>query len=294
MLAHGHCREPPATCGVSAGNDWMNRLLRHARLSNVSLQHNGAHAFANRRALAIFGLGAIYTYIPKNACSTLRYSLAIHNGYLRPGDDPEWIHNNNAVFVADKQQLAEAKYTFVVLRCPYRRLASAYLDKVVGADALARVLVAKSRAPEDIEAVTAEDLHRLSFADFANTCLSPPSGVVDSHWYPQIGCLVYEDYDDWFSVEAFDQATETLTRRGLVVHDTRDRIAHSTTRFEKVEGSFANVPAGELYRMKRQGTVPHYESLFDDATRAKVAQDYADDIALYRDKIGPQGLMFRD
>ncbi len=272
----------------------MNRLLRHARLSIVSLRHNGPHAFANRQALAIFGLGAIYTYIPKNACSTLRYSLAIHNGYLRPGDDPEWIHDNNSTFVADKQQLAEARYTFVVLRCPYRRLASAYLDKVVGAAALARVLVAKSRSPEDIDAVTAEDLHRLSFADFANSCLTPASGVIDAHWYPQVGCLVYEDYDDWFSVEAFDRATEALARRGFVVHDTRDRIGHSTTGLKKVDGDFANVSAGELYRMKRAGQAPTYESFYNAETRALVQKNYADDIALYRDKIGPQGLMFQD
>jgi len=270
----------------------MNRQLRFARLSNENVQQNGAHSFAHRRALAVYGLGGVYTYIPKNACSTLRYSLAIHNGYLRPGDDPEWIHNNNATFIADRRLLAEAEYTFVVLRCPYRRLVSAYLDKVVGASVLARVLVAKSGAPEDIEAVRAPDIHALSFADFARICLSPPSGAVDSHWYPQINCLVYEDYDDWFSVEAFDKATETLARHGLVVHDTRDRIAHSTASLEKIEGRFANVPAGELYRMKLAGQVPLYESLYDDETRVVVAQNFASDIAVYRDKLGPEGLMF--
>jgi hypothetical protein len=270
----------------------MNRRLRFARLSNNNLQQNGLHAFAHRRSLAVYGLNFVYTYIPKNACSTLRYSLAIHNGYLRPGDDPEWIHENNATFIADRRQIAEAAYTFVVLRCPYRRLASAYLDKVVGASALARVLVADANTPAALDAVSAEDLHALSFADFARICLSPPSGTVDSHWYPQINCLVYEDYDDWFSVEAFDQATETLERRGLEVHDTRGRIAHSTTRFEKVAGDFVDVPAGEFYRMKKLGKVPTYESLYDDATRAVVAQNYASDIAMYRDKIGPEGLMF--
>ena len=272
----------------------MNRRLRFARLSNGNLQHNGLHAFAHRRALAVYGISAVYTYIPKNACSTLRYSLAIHNGYLWPGDDPEWIHENNATFVADRRLLAEAAYTFVVLRCPYRRLVSAYLDKVVGASVLARVLVARSNAPEDLEAVTAGDLHALSFADFARICLSPPSGAIDSHWYPQVNCLVYEDYDDWFSVEAFDKATETLARRGLAVHDTRDRIAHSTAGLDKIGGDFAKVPAGEIYRMRQAGKVPHYESLYDEETRAVVAENYASDIALYRDKLGPEGLLFAD
>ncbi len=272
----------------------MNRQLRFARLSNGNLQNNGLHAFAHRRSLAIYGLGAVYTYIPKNACSTLRYSLAIHNGYLRRGDDPEWIHENNATFVADRRLLAEASYTFVVLRCPYRRLASAYLDKVVGASVLARVLVARSNRPEDLDAVTAPDLHALSFAEFARICLSPPSGAVDSHWYPQVNCLVYEDYDDWFSMEAFDKASAALGQRGFVVYDTRDRIPHSTAGLEKVDGAFARVPAGEIYRMKQTGQAPTYEALYDAETRAVVRENYATDIELYREKIGPDGLMFAD
>lgn len=272
----------------------MNRLLRFPRMSTDSLQHNGLHSFAQKQALAVYGIGAVYTQIPKNACSTLRYSLAIHNGYLRAGDDPEWIHNNNLTFVADKRMLAEAQYTFVVVRCPYRRLVSAYLNKVVDAKLVARVLVAKSGAQQDIDAVQAAEIHALSFAEFAQICLSPPSGTIDFHWLPQVNFLVYEDYDDWFSVEAFDKATETLGRRGLVVHDTRDRLTHSTTRLEKVTGNFAHVPASELYRMKKAGKVPQYESLYDDATRAAVEKNYASDFKMYREKVGPGSLMFPD
>ena len=270
----------------------MKRQFRFPRLSTDSIQQNVQHRLASTAALAIYGLGGIYTFIPKNACSTLRYSLAIHNGFLREGDDPGWIHSNNEVFRASQQHMAEARYTFVVLRCPYRRLASAFLDKVVSADALARVLVAKSAAPQDIEAVRAQDIHALSFADFARICLSPPSRIIDFHWLPQVTFLVYEDYDDWFSVEAFDDATERLENRGFKVHDTRGIIDHSTAKFEKIGGNFSRVPAGEIYQMKREGKVPSSESLFDDETRALVLRLYKPDIELFSDKIGASQLMF--
>jgi hypothetical protein len=270
----------------------MNRRLRFARLSNDALQRNSMHQVAVRAALAIYGLGGVYTFIPKNACSTLRYSLAIHNGFLREGDDPEWIHNNNETFYAEQRQLIEARYTFVVLRCPYRRLASAFLDKVVSADQVARVLVAKSGSTADIEAVRGPDIHALCFADFVRTCLAPPSRYVDFHWYPQVNFLIYEDYDDWFSLEKFDVATEQLENRGFKVHDTRSVIDHSTVKFEKVSGNFARVPAGEIYRMKREGKVPTYEALFDDETRALVPRLFRKDIEVYIEKFGASNLLF--
>lgn len=270
----------------------MNRQLRFARASNDSVQQNAQHRLAAKTALAVYGLGGVYTFIPKNACSTLRYSLAIHNGYLREGDDPEWIHNNNETFCADRRQVAEARYTFVVLRCPYRRLASAFLDKVVSADSLARVLVAKSGASRDIDAVQAHEIHALSFADFARICLSPPSRIVDFHWCPQFNFLIYEDYDDWFSVEAFDIASDRLENRGFKVHDTRNLIDHSTAKLKKISGDFSHVPAAEIYQMKREGKVPSSESLFDDETRALVHQLYKRDIELFADKLGASQMMF--
>jgi len=272
----------------------MNRLLRFARLSTNDVRKNSFHQLASKQALSIYGIGAVYSFIPKNACSTLRYSVAVHNGFLEPGDDPDWIHSNNETFCATQQQIVEAKYNFVVLRCPYRRLASAYLDKVVSADALARVLVSKSTSREDMDAVTAEDLHRLSFNDFVRLCLLPPSRVVDFHWYPQINFLMYEDYDDWFSVEAFDVATERLAQRGFVVHDTRDKITHSTKKYQKVEGNFSRVPAGEIFRMKHEGKVPSYEAMFDNETRQLAAQMFKQDVELFAAKIGADKLMFPD
>jgi len=79
--------------------------------------------------MMIYQSNALYSYIPKNACSTLRFSVAKANGCISSLEQGHWIHANNTVFNATLAEAIKASYTFVILRCPYRRLASAYLDE---------------------------------------------------------------------------------------------------------------------------------------------------------------------
>ena len=107
------------------------RLLRNARLTNFKLNENEQYNFSLNHMLEIYDLDAICTFIPKNACSTLRYSIAIANGFIQDVADIDWIHQNTQSFIHSKKNAARAKYTFVVLRCPFTRIASCFLDKVV-------------------------------------------------------------------------------------------------------------------------------------------------------------------
>lgn len=112
----------------------MVNKLKMARISHERLEDNEAHQFAARHALKLHSRCdgvTIYTFIPKNACTTLRYSLAIANGCIQGPQDFDWIHKNNWVFSANTSELVSASRSFVVLRCPFSRLASFYLDKVV-------------------------------------------------------------------------------------------------------------------------------------------------------------------
>ena len=107
------------------------RLLKNAELKagkyhHVPISQNDLFTFSSRYALSIYPIDAIYTFIPKNACSTLRYSIAIANGFLEDISEIEWIHSNNETFISTQREIALAKYTFVVLRCPYTRVASCF------------------------------------------------------------------------------------------------------------------------------------------------------------------------
>ena len=74
------------------------RLLRYASADIWALSQNAAHQGAARYALSLYALDAVYSFIPKNACSTLRYSLALANGVLSGPEQFNWIHTNNPTF----------------------------------------------------------------------------------------------------------------------------------------------------------------------------------------------------
>jgi hypothetical protein len=107
------------------------RLLRFARRNTAALSGNGAHQFALSHAMCIYQPAAIYSFIPKNACSTLRFSVALANGCVSGESDVNWIHENNETFKPTLAELVRANYSFVVLRDPFRRVASCFLDKFV-------------------------------------------------------------------------------------------------------------------------------------------------------------------
>ena len=67
----------------------------------------------------------------------MRISLAKENGCSTEDCDFYWIHHNNQVFKADSRDLVTASYTFTIVRCPYVRLVSVYLDKFVERDVVA-------------------------------------------------------------------------------------------------------------------------------------------------------------
>ena len=109
------------------------RLLKNARLINKPTAENDQYTFSSSYCLSIYPINAAYTFIPKNACSSLRFSVAVANGFLADLRDIEWIHWNNQTFIASQREVCLASYTFVILRCPFTRVASSFLDLIVEA-----------------------------------------------------------------------------------------------------------------------------------------------------------------
>lgn len=175
---------------------------------------NKAHVFAADHALCAYPSGAVYSFIPKNACTTLRVSLAMANGCIAGARDWTWIHNNNRTFIASLRDLAAASFTFTILRCPHARLASVFLDKFVG------------RRPEfwRLHAATRDRLHpeTSTFRDFVALLDDPELLNHDMHWRPQVDFLVYDDYDLWVPLERFaDHAPQIEEGAGLRIVDAR-------------------------------------------------------------------------
>ena len=267
------------------------RLLRHAASSRKTLAANADHGFAAGYALCHYGAGAVYSFIPKNACSTLRLSLAIANGAIEGPEDWIWIHANNPTFRADLRDLATAQFTFTLLRCPHARLASVFLDKIVG------------RRPEywllDRELGETIDPGTFSFRDFVAAVTADDDRLeLNEHWRRQVDFLVYADYDAWYAVEQMGAARADLAERiGFDLVDARGLTRHGTDRFELMEGPetgghFADMPLTELAALQAAGRAPSHGALYDDGLIGAVADAYAEDLALYAARIGPETLTF--
>ena len=269
----------------------MVRRLRHAAalgpadLGYGPLARNEAHQFAARYALMIIPGRAVYSFIPKNGCSTMRLTVGMANGAISGPEAVNWIHPNNQTFSASLEYLLTADYAFAILRCPFRRLASCYLDKIVGRyppfwrlhDVLGRTM-----EPEEF-----------TFRTFMEKLALPKIVQADEHWRPQVDFLVYEAYDDLFDLADFGTAVRVLKERiGLDVVDARDLLRHDTSHLAKTDELGPDTTPLAHLVARAEGRVASAGSLFDDELTAIVAELYADDIALMRKTFGPQSLMF--
>ncbi len=282
----------PAT---QASSPISKKRFAKTKLSLGPVAENEYQAFAMKHALAIYDSKSLYTYVPKNACSTMRYSIARNNRFIDAHTDVDWHHSNNLTFCASQEFAANAEYAFVVLRCPFRRIASAYLDKVVTANRVVRSIYPIKIKKIQLRLMERSMYHGLTFRTFIERISRIRRQELNQHWRPQADFMLYDSYDDYFSVEDFGRVATVLNNQiGFTVYDTRNIVGHDTQKFEKVSGHFTDTLAGELFVMRNAGQVPDYASLYDDDLRKVVAGIYADDIELYAQTCDPGNLLFPD
>lgn len=270
--------EPKETTGI--------RFFRYSQKTYNRLDRNPKHRFAQTYALNIYRADAIYSFIPKNGCSTLRTSIAYANGCIENKNDFNWIHDNNGTFSASLSELVKAQYTFTFLRCPFSRLASVYLDKIAS----------NSQAVRNITELVGKEVEfsEMSFAFFIRSLIDPRIKSSNPHWMAQVDFLVYKKYDDYFSMEEFKKAEEILEDKiNLKIIDARKLTKHGLDRLSLVDGdSFPEMSPVELAQMKADNYSPAPKSLYNEELIAIVRTVYKEDILLYRTLFGDKNLMF--
>jgi hypothetical protein len=276
---------PQLTYIRTSDRDGMAHLLRYGASVNTSiLRANRKHNFAHTHALQVFDSSAIYSMIPKNGCTTLRVSIALANGMIADKSQWEWIHLNNDSFRPNLKDLALARYRFTILRCPYGRLVSCYLDKIARrtADAV------KFQGTSGIS-----DLDRLTFRRFCDELTRPDVLESNMHWRPQIDFLVYADYDDYFCFENFAEIAGTLRNKiGLSVIDARPMAKHDSSQYKMVHAtqSFADVELQYVEAMLESGFYPRPDRFYDAALFEQISSIYRSDLALYERHCPGKGL----
>ena len=249
------------------------RVLAQTKGFHMNLNRNPRHNFAARHAMAIYNSNSVYSFIPKNGCSTMRLSVALANGAISNIQDFNWIHNNNQTFQPDLKMIMSAEYTFVILRNPFDRLASVYLDKIVGKEIDAWNL--RDQLNREI------NLDKLNFAEFVNYIRKPRLLNTNIHWRQQSDFLLYEKYDDYFMFEDFEKMTLSLEANiDFEVVDSRELIGHHVEQFDQLSGEYSNVPAQEIFRLKLEGRCPSHKSLYSKELKEIVRNVYSKDFDL--------------
>ena len=236
--------------------------------------------------MRIYHSDALYTLIPKNACSTLRFSIALANGCVSDISDVNWIHENNNSFNATTETAATTAYSFVILRCPFSRLYSAYMDKIVG--------LKQQGWGFQKSCDFRFDLYDLTFKAFIHELGRAPMGQMDIHWRAQNSFLLFDDYDDYFAFEDFSNISAEIEQKaGFEICDTRQALGHDVGGVKDVLQTSEpfNMAGFDLLGHKKAGRVPDPKTMFDAEMIATIRRVYAGDFQLYTEKFGKSVLM---
>ncbi|MGE0531951.1 MAG: sulfotransferase family 2 domain-containing protein [Hyphomonadaceae bacterium] len=141
-----------------------------------------------------------YNFIPKNACSTLKATFAFANDGRSFDEVP---HEMDELYREPPASL-DGWTRIIVFRNPWRRLVSAYLDKMIGPELTPwrrmlteEVFRTAGRHPEVME--------RLSLRQFFDWVSEQPLDQTDAHWRPQSSLVAFDEYEHRFRVETLER-----------------------------------------------------------------------------------------
>jgi hypothetical protein len=272
----------------------MRLKFKHQARGSDNWDQNWRYKFAAGFTQEIYESNSLYTHIPKNASTTIRYSIAIANGVIAEGN-AAWVYNNNMTFGSSLRTQVVSDYAFIFLRCPFSRLASAFLDQVVRRPHM--YLVAQRKKGLIKKALDHLLAPGITFERFVLKLRDRPNFIrQNAHWIPQVHFQLFEEYDDYFCVEEMEKAVKVLKKKvDFDVIDTRSIAMHGIDRFKKVEmNNGSRVTASEISKMKAAKIIVEPRSLYTDQLREIVQEIYRGDIKLYTSKFGSANLMFPD
>ena len=266
--------------GQSENNKGLTLLKTKGNTSN--LQSNKEHEFAIKHTSVHYRSNTVCTWIPKNGCSNLRYSIAKENGAITHIDEIKWIHTNNDSFNATTREALQANYTFVILRNPFKRLMSFFLDKLCHPQ--------KNESDKSYEHASKifNFGENLSFSDFVDYIWENPDSIsCDEHTRPQCDFLLYRTYDSYFALEKIKEANQIIQEKmGIQIADIRDKNSIFTSKgCEYTSAISSKTKASEIKTYLDQNIVPMVDNMFTQDMIKKVATLYLHDIILYYNEI---------
>lgn len=266
----------------SQNEDRRSLSLLNTKGNISNLKKNQNHDFAIKHTSIHYKSNSVCTWIPKNGCSNIRYSIAKENGTITNIEEIEWIHRNNDCFNTSTKDALQADYTFVILRNPFKRLLSFFLDKLCHSQ--------DNQSEESYKrAHNAFNFNsNLSFSDFIHHIWENTDSIyTDEHTRPQCDFLLYRNYDKYFALEKIGQANkEIYERTGIKIEDIRDKNSIFTSKgCERSKQITHRTEAKEISNLLNQNKVPITENMYTNDMAKKVSTLYLQDILLYCSEI---------
>ena len=264
---------------VKTGTEAKRSLsLLNTKGNPSNLKINQEHDFAINHTIIHHKNRTVCTWIPKNGCSNIRYSIAKKNGAIGSVEEIEWIHQNNDSFNASLGEALQAEYTFIILRNPYKRLLSFFLDKLCHTQ--------EEQAEKSYE--HAQKVFNFNgnktYSDFIDYIWENTDSIYnDEHTRPQSDFLLYREYDDYFSLEKIKEASKQIFEKsGIQIDDIRDKNSIYTSKgSEKYQEISHETKANEIKGLLDQNKKPVIENMYSDSMIQKVSTLYLQDILLY-------------
>ena len=245
---------------------------------------NTEHNFAKRFTLYNYSSSTMCTFIPKNACTSLRYSFALANGFVRDLEDIDWIHGNNNSQQASENELRNCFYSFIILRSPFTRLSSYFLDKLVGNFGEVSIT---DESYENTFLNKFCKVENLTFEKYINIIWENPKIIYkDLHTVPQIDFLLFDDYDKWIALEKLSKEINQIELKSKVKFiDTRNHVSNTTKGYELNSNEYhGDISINKLRDLKRKNLLPAHATLFNEETSYKILITYLSDVFLYIEK----------
>jgi hypothetical protein len=270
------------------------RLPEAAKQLIELYRFKGAGIDKSRNLLFFQNINISYTYIPKNACSTLKGTLASTDERYDPSQSiglQERLFRNYPLSAH-----IQAK-KIIAFRDPFKRIVSAYLNKILNPTPAPFVLdvcisVFKDQRHLADAKITEEILTgaRPTFLEFVRYLSCRSDEEINEHWRSQLSFCVFTDYNEIFLV---DNLTDLWEKSSLShIQLSQDYTKQATSYKKKVVRQFVNdeitrqIHNIELNRLLPAGhdseIFPHYSLFFQDEETKKLFCDrFADDIFLY-------------
>ena len=208
--------------------------------------------------------------------------MSKENGAISSIDEIEWIHRNNDCFNANTKEALQAYYTFIILRNPFKRLLSFFLDK------LCHPQEEQTEGSYKHAQETFSFSENNSFLDFINYIWENPNSIYnDEHTRPQCDFLLYRQYDDYFALEGIDAANLRIYEKtGIKIDDIRDKNSIFTSKGREYSQEITSTTQANKIKVSLDNNkVPFAENMYSNEMLKKVSTLYLQDILLYCNEI---------